>query len=258
MQWITIFKKELLEDWRSFKWMWVPLVFIFICIVDPLTTYYLPVILDSVGGMPEGAVFEIPEVTAEAAIMMSLSQTSMIGVLIIVAITMSVIAGERKSGVIELILVRPVHYMTYITAKWAAKLLLVFTSYLLGMLVSWYYVNLLFGELSAASFLSLLLFYFVWLIFVVSLTVFYNTVVKSPGLVLGLSIVTLMLMSAVNQILSFRISWLPNSISTHISNMLGMGSVPNDLWIAAAITIVMSIILLAVAPYILRTKEMAD
>src|SRR5699024_3370140 len=258
MQWMTIFKKELVEDWRNFKWIWVPLVFILLCIMDPITTYYLPQIMESVGGMPEGTVFEIPEVAPKDAIMMSLTQLSMIGVLIVVAITMTVIAGERKSGVIELILVKPVHYMTYITAKWASKLLLIFTSYLLGMLASWYYVNLLFGELTVTSFINLFLFYFVWLIFVVSLTVFYNTVVKNPGLVLGLTIITIMIMSGLNQIFSYRVPWLPNNISAHISEMLVVDSVSNDLWITTVVTIGLSIMLLLFSHFILRTKEIAD
>ncbi|GAE95391.1 hypothetical protein JCM21714_4624 [Gracilibacillus boraciitolerans JCM 21714] len=99
MQWFTIFKKEILEDWRNFKWIWVPLVFIVICIMDPLSTYYLPQIIDAVGGMPEGAVFEVPAVQPEQAIMMSLAELSMFGVLVIVAISMAVIAGGREKVV---------------------------------------------------------------------------------------------------------------------------------------------------------------
>ncbi|MGP4042072.1 ABC transporter permease [Gracilibacillus sp. D59] len=258
MQWITIFKKELLEDWRNFKWVWVPLVFVIICIMDPLSTYYLPQILESVGGMPEGAVIEVPEMGPPKAIMLSLTEVSMLGVLVIVAISMAVIAGERKSGVAELVLVKPVSYSTYISAKWAAKILLVFTAYLIGMLTSWYYVNLLFGDLSTTQFTGLFLFYFIWLIFVVSLTIFYNTVVKIPGLVLTLTIVTIMAMSAINQIFSYRLPWFPNSISEHITSMLAEGTVPSDLWGAAAVTLGFSILLMFASNFVLKTKEMAD
>ncbi|WP_058306043.1 ABC transporter permease [Gracilibacillus massiliensis] len=258
MQWMTIFKKELLEDWRNYKWIWVPLVFIVICIMDPISTYYLPQILESVGGMPEGTVIEPPEVEPAQAIMMSLTELSMLGVLVIVAISMAVISGERKSGVAELILVKPVSYFTYISAKWAEKLLLVFTSYLIGMLASWYYVDLLFGQITVGQFFSLFFFYLIWLIFVISLTIFYNTIVKVPGLVLTLTVVTIMAMSAINQIFSYRMPWFPNSISGHITKMLMEGSVPSALWGAASITIIVSVGLLIASNYILKTKEMAD
>lgn len=76
MQWMTLFQKELLENWRNKKWIWVPLVMILISIMDPLTTYYLPQIIDSVGGVPEGTTFELPEFAPPEVMMMSLSQLS--------------------------------------------------------------------------------------------------------------------------------------------------------------------------------------
>src|SRR5690625_1038278 len=106
MQWKTLFHKEMLENWRNYNWIWVPLVIIVLAIMDPLTNYYLPEIIEAVGGVPEGAVFEIPTPTAQEAMMMSLSQLSTLGVLIFTFITMGTIAGERRSGVAEVIFTR--------------------------------------------------------------------------------------------------------------------------------------------------------
>lgn len=44
-----MYNKEMLEMWRSFKWLWVPLVFILLGIMQPVTTYYLPQILEMAG-----------------------------------------------------------------------------------------------------------------------------------------------------------------------------------------------------------------
>src|SRR5690625_2437539 len=146
MQWMTLFKKEMLENWRNFKWIWVPLVITLLAIMDPITTYYMPIILDSVGGLPEGAVFEIPEPHPNEVIMMSLNQLSSLGVLIIILMSMGTIAGEIKSGVAELVLVKPINYFNYITSKWAALLFMVWMALIIAMTTSWYYINLLFGE----------------------------------------------------------------------------------------------------------------
>ncbi|SER58215.1 ABC-2 type transport system permease protein [Gracilibacillus ureilyticus] len=258
MQWMTVFSKELLEDWRSYKWIWVPLVFILLCIMDPLSSYYLPQILEAVGGLPDGTVIEMPETLPEEALMMSLAQLSMIGVMIIAAITMGVIAGERKSGVAELVLVKPIPYLTYITAKWAAKLLLIFSSYLLGMLASWYYVNLLFGEISFLKFMGVFFFYFIWLAFVTTLSVFYNTTVKVPGLVISYTLLTLIVMSVLYKIFAHIMPWFPNSISTHLMRFVMENNIPGELWGAAGITAVLSVILLVLSNYVFKTKEMAD
>lgn len=257
MQWRTIFYKEMLEDWRNFKWIWVPLVFILIAIMDPLSTYYLPKILEAVGGLPDGAVFEIPEVPASAALMMSLSEFSMFGVIVIVAITMGVIAGERKSGVAELILVKPVSYFTYITSKWGEKLLLIWTSYIIGMLFSWYYVNLLFGDISFGAFLQVLFFYGLWLSFVITVTILYNTIFKVPGVVGFVSIATLILMSIINQVFSHKLVWFPNTLSSHIGDLLDSGKISGDLWGTASIIILLIVILLFASLTLFRKKEMA-
>ncbi|MCT2534402.1 ABC transporter permease [Aquibacillus koreensis] len=257
MQWRTIFAKEMSEDWRNFKWVWVPLVFILIAIMDPITTYFLPKILDSVGGMPDGAVFEMPEVSPVDAIMMSLTELSMFGVLVTVVISMGVISGERKSGVAELVLVKPVGYFTYISSKWAGKLLLVLTSYIIGMLVSWYYVNILFGEITFSDFMSLLFFYGLWLVLVITITIFYNTLFKVPGVVGAVSIGTIIVMSILNQIFSHKLTWFPNSLSSHIGEMLTTGEISGDLWGTSVVIIILVIVLLVSSLFTFRGKEMA-
>ncbi|MCZ0702843.1 ABC-2 type transport system permease protein [Natronobacillus azotifigens] len=256
-QFMTIMRKEFLEYWRNFSWIWVPVVFIFLSIMDPLTTYYMPIILDSVGGLPEGAVFEIPELPAPEVLMMSLSEISMFGVLIIILLTMGTIAGERKSGIAELVLVKPVKYPIYITAKWLAKIKLFLTAFIIGMLVSWYYVNLLFDTIPFTDWLLTVIFYSFWLVFVVSLTIFYSTLLKNPGLVAAVSVGTLIGMSIINSIFSHHLTWFPNSLSSHILELHKSGSIPSELWGTAFVTIVLSIGLLFLSFFTFQKKELA-
>ncbi|WP_182201452.1 ABC transporter permease [Paraliobacillus salinarum] len=257
MQWRTIFRKEMLEYCRNFSWVWVPIVFIILAIMDPLTTYYMPIILEKAGGMPEGAVFEMPDITAVDAFMMSLGEYSMFGVLVIVLFTMGTIAGERKSGVVELILVKPVHYGTYISSKWAAKLTVILVSASIGLLTSWYYINLLFGELSFTLIIQAIFFYSLWFVLVVTITIFFSCLFKSPGAVFGTSIVTLLSMFAIYRVFSHKLSWFPNSLSGHIGEMLQTETIPNTLWGAGLTTIVSSLIILLIAVLIFRKKELA-
>ena len=153
-QWLTLFQKEILEMWRNFKWIWVPITFILLGVKEPLTSYYLPQIIKSFGGLPEGAIIDIPPPTAGAVLASGLSQYSTIGVLIIVLGTMGVIAGERKSGVAAMILVKPVSYFSYVTSKWAGSLLLVWFSLFIGYLLTWYYTGQLFEWVAFGEFLQ--------------------------------------------------------------------------------------------------------
>ncbi|MFD2749006.1 ABC transporter permease [Virgibacillus siamensis] len=256
MQWLTILQKELIENIRNVKWIWVPLIMILIASLDPVSSYYLPQIIDAVGGMPGGTPeIQLPEFMPSDIIMMSLSQLSSIGVLVIVLISMGTISGERKSGVSELILVKPVSYVNYITAKWVSILLLTLAATSLGILASWYYVNVLFGELSFGMLLKIIFFYGLWMTLVVSLSIFYNTLVKTPGLVAFLTIASILLMKAVTTIFAHLLEWSPNNISGYIHQMIVSGSIPSELTGASVVTVIIVILLLVASVFTFRTKQ---
>jgi ABC-2 type transport system permease protein len=257
MQWTTLFKKEMLESWRNKKWIWFPLVMILLAIMDPLTNYYLPQIIDATGGLPEGTTMELPDYTPPEVIMMSLGQFSSLGVLVIVLISMGTIAGERKHGISELILVKPVSYRNYITAKWVALLVLVWGSFLLGMFVSWYYITLLYGGLSLISLLLVVLFYGLWLTLVATVSIFFNTLFRSVGVVGFLSILTLMLMGLITKVFERFLNWSPIHLSDHIFDMLKTEHVSKELIATALITLSITTILLILSIFIFKKKEMA-
>lgn len=258
MQWTTLFRKEVLENWRNYKWIWVPLVIILLSIMDPITTYYMPQILDAAGGMPEGAVFEMPTPSPSEAIMMSLGQINSLGILVIALISMGTIAGERKSGVTELILVKPIAYRNYILAKWFALIVLIWLSLSAGLLMSWYYINILFGDFAFTTLLEVIFFYGLWLTLVGTISIFYNALFKSPGAVAALSLVTIIMLSVITSTFSHILTWSPSQLPSHIQDTMISGSVSTDLLGTALVTIVITIIMLISSIYIFKTKELAE
>lgn len=60
---VVLLQKEWRENTRNFKVVWIPLVFIFFGLSEPLTSYYLPQILESVGSLPENTVISFLEFT---------------------------------------------------------------------------------------------------------------------------------------------------------------------------------------------------
>lgn len=258
MQWITLFQKEVLENWRNFKWVWVPLVIILLAIMDPITNYYLPQLIDIVGGMPDGAAFEVPVPSIEEAIMMSLSQLSTLGILVLVLISMGTITSERKSGISELVLAKPVSFRNYITAKWVSWIALVWVSLILGMAMIWYYGNLLFGEISLVTIALVIFFYGLWLTLVMTLSLFYNTLFNSSGVVAFFTIATIMVLSLVTQVFSHILTWSPNKLSEHIHEMLLVEEISMDLIWTSIITIAVIIILLLASIQLMSKKELAN
>ena len=256
-QWLILFKKEMVANFRDRKWIWVPIVLILIAVVDPVVNYYLPEILDAVGGMPEGAVFEIPQITNIDAIQLSFSQLSSLGVLIIALISMGTIASERRSGIAELILVKPVSYTSYILSKWAALMLLVWVSYVLAMLFSWYYIGVLYDFIPFGEFSLLTFFYGLWLTLVVTVSIFYNTLFRSSGLVAFSTLATLIIMSIVTGLFGDKLKYSPNNLSSHAYEMLYTGEIPGALLASAGVTIFICMILLVLSVYFFKNKEHA-
>ncbi|HYK72763.1 MAG TPA: ABC transporter permease subunit [Pseudoneobacillus sp.] len=257
-QFFILFQKETLESWRNFKWIWMPISFILLGIMDPLTQHFLPQILDSVGDLPEGAVIQLPTPSAAEVLTMSLSQFNMIGVLILVLATMAAIAGERKSGVAAMILVKPVSYFSFVTAKWLSTLLMMWISYFIGMLSAWYYVGLLFEFIPFADFIQSFFIYGCWLSLVITITIFYNTFLKTAGLVGFITLATIILLTTLTGIFSNWLPWSPAQIMSYAGGSLVSEGLPEHTIETIIFTIVTIFILLSLSVVIFRKKELED
>jgi ABC-2 type transport system permease protein len=257
-QWITLFQKELVEMWRNFKWIWVPLTFILLGVKEPLSSYYLPQIIDSLGGLPKGAVIKIPTPTAAEVLVKGLSQYTSLGVLIIVLTTMGLLAGERKSGVAAMILVKPVSFPFFVTAKWAGSLLLMLSSFLIGYLATWYYTGILFDWIPIADFFQSFLYYGLWLTFVLTLAVFFSSSLINPGMAGFLSIAIVIIVSLVSSSFSHWLDWSPAQLTYYANKLLMYGSISKHVFPTILVDLACIIILLLLSIFIFRKKELAS
>lgn len=255
MQWQTLLQKELAEDWHNKQWIWVPLVFIIIMIMDPLTYYFLPEIMEMAGNVPEEMQFDIPDMTGNEAIMLSLSQVSMLGSLVVSFIFMSIVHGERKSGTIEMTLAKPISTTNFLTAKFVSALLLIVLSLFVASLLAVYYVSILFSSISWQSFFLIVFFYSLWFIFIITLTLFYSSFTRTAGAVIGLTIGTLALMYLINQIFQHKLTYFPNQIAYHVEQFLHEQTWSSGLTGSLIVILTLIILLLASAIAIFRKRE---
>ncbi|MEH7332216.1 ABC transporter permease [Neobacillus drentensis] len=257
-QWMTLLKKELLEMWRNFKWIWMPITFILIGVQKPITTYYMPQIIDSLGGLPEGAVLKIPTPTAREVIMQGLGEYTSLGVLIIVLSTMGIIAAERKSGVAAMILVKPVSFTSFVTSKWAGGVLLMWLSFFTGCTTTWYYTGLLFDWVPFGEFLQAYFFYALWFTFILTVTVFFSSMLRTSGTAGFISLAVVIIVSIVSSTLSRWLEWSPAQLTSYANEILLDKGVSEYLLPAGLLAGVCIIILLALSVMIFRKKELAS
>ncbi|MFD2445676.1 ABC transporter permease [Bacillus sp. CGMCC 1.16607] len=256
-QFSVLFQKEILESWRNFKWIWMPITFILLGVMDPLTQHFLPQILNSVGDLPEGAVIELPTPSAPEVLTMSFAQFDLLGTLILVLASMGVIAGERKSGVAAMILVKPVSYFSFVTSKWLSTLFIMWVSYFVGSIAAWYYIGVLFEFVPFSDFIVAFFIYGSWLSLVISLSIFYNSILKLPGLVAFLTLATIIILKTLSSTLSKWLSWSPAQLMNYSGQSLVISGLPENTVPSLILTFLLIIILLISSVIIFRKNELA-
>lgn len=212
--------KEWRENTRNFKVFWIPVVFILFGISEPLTNYFLPQILDSVGNLPEGTVIEMPTPPAEHILVAIMGQYQLIGVLVLVLAYMGAIAGERKNGNAILLYVRPLSYGAYYWSKWLMISFIAMVSLWSGLLAGYYYTSLLFSTMDFMDFLQFGATYSVWILLVVSITLTASAIMPSSGLTAALSLIVIFLMQLIDGLIGMYWSVSPVKIPAYAAEWL--------------------------------------
>ncbi len=187
-QFTILLRKEFLEAWRSFKFLWMPLLFIILGITDPLMNYYLNDILSSVGNMPEGTVIQLPDLQPADILMASTGQFQLIGLAVFAVSVAGMMSRERQNGTVTLLYVRPLSYTALFLSKFIMALFLGCLSAVAGYGASMYYTALLYGSVNAIDFMKMLGTYCLWLLFVTAVCLMFSAMLKT-GAAIAISVI---------------------------------------------------------------------
>lgn len=247
----VLMKKEFVQMIREFKIIWLPLVFLFLGITQPIVSHYLPSILKALGGAqgitidPNMAAQQGGEVLASTLG----SQFDQLGIMIIAITMMGVIQADKANGMLGFILTRPVSVVSYIGGKIIANYIFVASSISIGYLVSNLYVNLLFTNVNFMGMIIALLFYLLWVLFMVSFTTMISTIFNGQGIIALISIVFLLGCRIIVGLIPLIDFMNPASMSKNAMEVLIIGTVnPNVIWnvVAALIWIALTIIVTSI------------
>jgi len=242
--WYLLFRKEMLESARNYKWLWIPLVFLALGIMNPITSYYMPEILQA-GGVSEEAAKLIPIPTAGENLAKSLSQYNTLGLLVLALAFMGIVASERQSGSAIMVLVKPVSHTSYIMAKWSGMTVLTLASVGLGQLGTWYYTNLLFETTPFSKVALSYLVFVLWMLFVNSLVLLLSCLLKSTGGVAFLSLAIAAVLSLAASLLGDAMRWSPSRLSAEASGILMQDQAGSGIWLPLVVTCLLIAVLLA-------------
>lgn len=248
-QFTVLAKKELVQMIREMKVIWLPLIFIFLGMTQPLMNYYLPKILEMLGGV-QGITID-PSMTIESGseILASTlgSQYDQLGIMIIVISIMGIIQSDKASGMLAFILTRPVKEGAYIGGKIFSNYLCVAFSITVGYIISYIYTYFLFiytyflfTEVPLTHVIIALLYYLIWALFIVSFTTMISTIFNSQGVIALISIVFILgcrVIVGLNPVLD---NINPASMSNYAMELLVLGTLNTSVIWSVFITLILS------------------
>lgn len=185
----VLLQKEFREAWRSRKFLWIPLVFALLGMSEPLTNYYMMDILEAVGNMPEGFEMLMPELVPADLLLATISQFQLIGLLVLMASFVGAISKERSNGTATLLYVRPISFASFFISKFIVISAVGFVSIVAGFTASVYYTIVLYGTFEVDTLLASIGTYFIWVLFVLVLTLMMSAAFKTTVAATGAFII---------------------------------------------------------------------
>jgi len=186
MIFFTALRKELLEQWRSYRMLIVGAVLIVFGMTSPLIAKLTPELIRLV---PNGDALAalVPAPTAADAVAQYAKNMNQFGIVLALLVTMGAVAQEKDKGTAAMLLVKPMPRSVFLLAKFAALSLTFAVCVGLAAIGSYLYTLILFGALDAAAWLALNLLFLIFVLVFVALTLLCSTLMRSTAAAGGLA-----------------------------------------------------------------------
>lgn len=191
--WVA-FRKELMEQWRSYRLLIVAVVLVAFGLLSPLTAKYTPELMKLI---PNGEAIAalIPPPTAVDSVAQYVKNLSQFSILLALLVTMGSVAHEKERGTAGMMLVKPLPRWAFLAAKFAALGLVFATSLAVAAVGCYYYTLILFEPLRIGPWVVLNLLLLVFVMVYVALTLMSSVLAKSQAAAGGLAFALLMVLA---------------------------------------------------------------
>lgn len=197
--WVVL-RKEMMEQWRSYRLLIVGVVLLLFGLASPLLAKYGPEILRLALPQGEELVALIPPPTLADAVSQYLKNMSQFGVLLAVLMAMGSVALEKDKGTAGLMLAKPISRGAFLAAKFLALATTFVAGIFLAGVAGYYYTLLLFGSLSPLAWLGLNGLLLVFVLVYVALTLLCSTLTESQVVSGGLAFAVVVALSGLGAV----------------------------------------------------------
>lgn len=253
---VAFLKKEFTAIFKTYRFWVIPLVLVFFAVMSPPTAKFTPEILKS--ALPAGMGLKLPTPTLVDAFTQWFKNLAQIGVLAVILLTMGIMAEEKASGTILLVVTKPVSRANVVLAKFAAQASWLAVSFVGAAAVCYLYAAAIFKFELAAAFAWGNLLYLAYFVLIVAVTLFFSTVLKNQIAAGGLSLIVVMGLSLVAALSKTFDKYSPTGLTT-VGMNVAFGKpgaeISQALW--PAITMVaVAVILMAAAIFVFNRQEL--
>jgi ABC-2 type transport system permease protein len=194
MIFLAALRKELMEQWRSYRLLITAAVLVAFGLIAPLTARYTPELLKLLPNGEEIARL-FPPPTALDAVTEYTENISQFGVILALLMAMGAVAHEKERGTAAMVLVKPLPRWAFLTAKFAALGVTFAVSIAVAGAGCYYYTFILFEPLDIGPWVELNVLLLVFVLVYVALTLMCSVFAKSQAAAGGLAFALLIVLA---------------------------------------------------------------
>jgi len=250
-----LFRKELLESWRTYRLPVVGGLFLLVGLTSPLLAKFLPEIVKAAaGGQLTGVRVPTP-VTADAVdqLWKNLAQ---FGAFAAIILSMGAVATERDRGTAAFILAKTVSRGAFLGAKVAAIGAVLAACTILAVTVGWIYTAILFEPLPVGGWIALACLAWLGLAAWAALTFLGSTVTGSAAAAAGFGFGALLVLSIASAIPNVG-RFLPGGLAEPaVALAAGVPVAAGDVAIPVVSTLIVIAAAVVVSAWAFRRQEL--
>jgi ABC-2 type transport system permease protein len=252
MNFFTVLRKELMEQWRTYRFLIIAAVFVVFGMTSPLLAKFMPQLFKAIPGVPQGLLDSMPAPTVADAIGQYVKNMNQFGIILALLTTMGIVVSEKERGTAAFFLTRPVSRETFLLAKFAVQFLAFTAAIAISALGCWYYTYVLFEPMAWGPFLAMNGLMLTAFMVYIALALLGSTIAKTQGISAGLAFVALIVVSLIGALPSIG-NYLPARLFSW-GAILALGG-HDSAWPAFGISLALIAAALIAAMLILRKQE---
>lgn len=246
----VLIRKEILEQWRTKKTLILCIIFLFVAIASPVIAKLTPELLKNIS-VP-GLSINLPDPTYKDALDQFIKNISQIALLVLVFVIAGIVSDEKSKKTLEIILTKPISRAKFILSKFFSSFLSIAVVFMTASTIFYAYTASIFSTFNLADFYLMALIVLIYILMIVSITIFASTVVKNSILAGGIGLISLILLGTISGLFENIKKFSPDVIFSNYQSIEANGW-NNDL--IYPIIIALSVIAISITASVLIFKR---